>query len=78
MQTISISKFKATCLAVLEQVRRSREPILVTKRGEPVAEIKPPPQAQTKPWLGSMTGSAEIAGDIVAPPSPPDAWEALR
>jgi prevent-host-death family protein len=78
METISISKFKATCLAVLEQVRRSREPILVTKRGEPVAEIKPPPQAQAKPWLGSMAGSAEITGDIVAPIGSPDVWEVLR
>ncbi len=78
METISISKFKATCLAVLDQVRRSREPILVTKRGEPVAEIKPPPLAQLKPWLGSMAGSAEIAGDIVAPAGSHDAWEALR
>jgi prevent-host-death family protein len=78
METISISKFKATCLAVLEQVRRSREPILVTKRGQPIAEIKPPPQAETKPWLGSMAGSAEITGDIVAPAMPHEAWEALR
>lgn len=78
METISISKFKATCLAVLEQVRRSREPILVTKRGQPIAEIKPPPQAETKPWLGSMAGSAEITGDIVAPAISHEAWEALR
>jgi prevent-host-death family protein len=78
MQTISISKFKAACLAALEQVRRSREPILVTKRGEPVAEIKSPPHVQTKPWLGSMAGSAEIAGDIVAPAGPSDGWEMLR
>lgn len=78
METITISKFKATCLAVLEQVRRSREPILVTKHGQPIAEIKPPPQAETKPWLGSMAGSAKLAGDILAPAVSPDDWEALR
>lgn len=50
----------------------------MTKRGEPVAEIKPPPQTQAKPWLGSMAGSGEITGDIVAPAGPSDAWEALR
>ena len=43
MEQITISKFKATCLAVLERVHQARVPILVTKRGVPVAEIKPPP-----------------------------------
>ena len=43
MDQISISKFKATCLAVLERVQQTRVPVLVTKRGVPVAEIKPPP-----------------------------------
>jgi prevent-host-death family protein len=78
METISISKFKATCLAGLEQVRRTRTPILITKRGVPVAEITPPAQATTKSWLGTMVGTAESAGDILAPAEPTDAWEALR
>lgn len=78
METITISKFKATCLAVLERVRQTREPVLVTKRGMPIAEIKPPPEAQTGAWLGAMAGSAHIAGDIVAAAEPEDAWEALR
>jgi prevent-host-death family protein len=37
MQDIDISKFKATCFAVLERVRRTRQPIRVTKFGDPVA-----------------------------------------
>lgn len=36
METIAISAFKATCLAVLERVRKTRKPILVTRFGEPV------------------------------------------
>lgn len=78
METMSISKFKATCLAVVERVRLTREPVLLTKRGVPIAEIKPPQAAQADAWLGSMTGTAEIVGDIVAPAAPDDAWEALR
>ena len=42
MEEIAISKFKATCLAVMERVRRTRQPVLVTRFGEPVAEIVPP------------------------------------
>jgi prevent-host-death family protein len=79
MEQISISKFKATCLAVLERVRQTREPVLVTKRGVPIAEIKPPPEASAGEWLGSMAGTLEIVGDIVASPAEPEeAWEALR
>jgi len=39
MKEIAISKFKATCLAVLEDVRRTRQPIRVTRFGKPVADV---------------------------------------
>lgn len=79
MEQISISKFKATCLAVLERVRQTREPVLVTRRGVPVAEIAPPPEVYAGEWLGCMTGTIEILGDIVTSPTEPEeAWEALR
>lgn len=61
MESIAISEFKATCLAVLERVRQSGQPILVTRRGEPVAEIVPPsPAARPESWLGSARGTGEI------------------
>lgn len=78
MESISISKFKATCLAVLERVRQTREPVLVTKRGVPIAEIEPPQKARADAWLGSMAGSAEVVGALVAPAVPEDDWMALR
>lgn len=78
MEEIPISKFKATCLAVLERVRRTRQPVLVTRFGEPVAEVAPPrPLPRPKQWLGCLAGSVEIRGDIVAP-APEEDWEALR
>ena len=40
MEKIAISKFKATCLAVLERVRRTKKPILITRFGQPVAEVE--------------------------------------
>ena len=78
-ETISISKFKATCLAVLERVRRTGIPVVVTKRGKPIAEVFPPsPRAREKGWLGSMRGSVRYIADIVSPASDPEEWEALR
>lgn len=75
MREIAISKFKATCLAVLEDVRRTGAPVLVTRFGQPVAEVVPPKTSQKKRRLGSMSGSFEVIGDIVGPIG---AFEGLR
>ncbi len=66
MKQIPISKFKATCLGVLEQVRKTRQPVLVTKFGKPVARIVPPPPGVSRRQiLGFMAGRVQIQGDIV-------------
>jgi prevent-host-death family protein len=79
MEEIAISKFKATCLAVLKRVRRTRKPLLVTRFGEPVAQVAPPPPApRPKRWLGDLAGTGRILGDVVAPASNEDDWEVLR
>jgi prevent-host-death family protein len=78
METVSISQFKATCLEVLRRVQLTGEPVLVTKRGEAIAEIRPAPEpSQPKSWLGSMKGTVEIHGDIVSPVAEED-WEVLQ
>jgi prevent-host-death family protein len=79
METVPISLFKARCLAILARVKRTGRPILVTRFGEPVAEVVPPTaSARPRRWLGSMKGTARIVGDIVAPASAESDWEALR
>ena len=76
-ETMPISEFKATCLAVLDRVHRTGTPIVVTRRGEPIAEVIPPTTSAGAGWLGAMRGTAAIGGDLVAPAGDPDAWEAL-
>jgi prevent-host-death family protein len=79
MEEIAISKFKATCLAVLERVRTTKQPVLVTRFGKPVAEVVPPsPSGEVSDWMGSMKDEIEIVGDIVAPATDPGDWEVLR
>ena len=78
VQTVSISKFKASCLALMEKVRRTGEPILVTRRGEPVAQVGPPPDKARGNWLGYMKGTGAILGDVVSPAADEDDWEALH
>jgi prevent-host-death family protein len=77
-QTIAISEFKATCLAVLDRVKRTGRPVLVTRRGEPIAQVIPPVPAERAPsWLGCMAATAKIQGDIIAPTTESDEWEKL-
>jgi len=79
VETIAISKFKATCLSVLQKVKRTGRPILVTRFGEPIAEIVPPTApSRRRNWLGALAGTVTIVGDIVSPASDEDDWEALR
>lgn len=79
MDTVNISTFKATCLARLHQVKRTGRPLLVTRKGEPVAEIRPPAPAKPRgTWLGSLAGTGRIVGDVVAPAATPDEWDVLR
>ncbi|HUX68449.1 MAG TPA: type II toxin-antitoxin system Phd/YefM family antitoxin [Terriglobales bacterium] len=79
METIAISKFKATCLAVVEEVRRTKRPVVITRFGRPVAELVPlQPRRASKNWLGAMAGTATLHGDIVGPISSANDWEAAR
>ena len=79
VETMAISQFKAQCLKVLERVRRVRKPLLITRFGEPVAEVVPPsaPPRQ-KGWVGSLRGTGRITGDIISPAGDIHEWETLR
>jgi prevent-host-death family protein len=78
-ETVSISEFKATCIARLERVRRTGRRLVITKHGEPVAEVVPPsPPARTDRWLGAAVGTGRILGDLVEPVVPAGEWEAAR
>jgi len=79
MEEVSISHFKATCLAILAKVNRTKKPILVLRKGEPIAQVGPPPlSAMPQSWLGSFASSGAITGDIIDPISSSEEWEALR
>ena len=78
-ETIPISKFKATCLSLLGQVKKTGKTILVTRKGEPIALVSPPPPPpKPKSWLGSMRSSIKIKGDIISPVLDEKEWEAMK
>jgi prevent-host-death family protein len=78
-EEIAISKFKATCLAVLERVRRTGKTVRVTRFGKPVADIVPPrPSVPAERRLGFMEGALGEYADIVGPTGALDEAETLR
>ena len=79
MKEVAISEFKAKCLALLQQVQKTKKPLRVTRFGKPVAEVVPPSPGKSKgSRLGCMVGTAEILGDIVGPTGSLDDWKAWR
>jgi prevent-host-death family protein len=73
---IPAGEFKAKCLQLMDKVARSREPIVITKRGKPVAKLIPADAPSPRaPLFGYMAGTAEIRGDIVETPQPE--WSVL-
>jgi prevent-host-death family protein len=78
MKEVAISEFKAKCLALLDEVQKTKQPLRITRRGKPVAEVTPPTPVNPANWMGSMKGTGKILGDIVSPASNSEDWEVLR
>lgn len=76
MRTIRASEFKAKCLAILDEVDRTGEPVTILKRGRPVARLVPPASGEGKYPQDSLRGTVKIHGDLLEPILPADAWEA--
>jgi prevent-host-death family protein len=64
--TIPAGQFKARCLGILDQVARTGESVVVTKRGKPVAQVVPVREKPLKSLRGSVTILADIVGPICA------------
>lgn len=77
MRTMAAGQFKTRCLQVMEQVRRTRTPLVITKRGKPVAKLVPLDEPVLT-LFDSLKGKIEILGDIVSPVTPLEDWEGLE
>jgi len=63
---IPAAAFKAECLKLMDQVEKTREPIIITKHGRPVAQLAPVSPGP-RSLFGYMKGTMKIVGDIVSP-----------
>jgi prevent-host-death family protein len=75
-ETIGFSEFKAKCLGIFRRVQKTGRPVVVTRRGQRIAEIHPPSSVESRPdWLGSFANRGQIIGDLSEPIATTD-WEA--
>lgn len=70
---IPAGEFKAKCLQLMDEVQEKRQPLVITKRGKPVAKLVPVDDTPPK-LFGALKGTVQICGDIVAPID--EVWEA--
>ncbi len=74
MKRMPAGAFKAQCLAVMDDVMQTGEPVLITKHGKPVAKLVAADQS-SEDVFGYMAGKVKIVGDIVGPVTPLSDWE---
>jgi prevent-host-death family protein len=72
---IPAARFKAECLRLMDQVEKSREPIIITKHGRPVAQLAPVSSSSSGSLFGYMKGTIRTHGDLTKPVDPE--WSAL-
>ncbi len=74
-RTMSAAEFKAKCLQAMEQVAATGDPIIVTKRGKPIAQLAPVAR-KPKTLRGFLKGRVKTRKDIIRPVSV--FWDADR
>jgi prevent-host-death family protein len=77
MKTMSISEFKTHCLQVFGRVARTKETVVVTKRGKPLAEVVPFRHGDELPVPGRLSETLVFEEDIVSPLGESD-WSACK
>jgi prevent-host-death family protein len=78
---MAAGEFKAKCLGVMTDVNSTGQPVLVTKRGKPLARILPAKEQTSKESpesiFGFMRGMGTITGDIVSSEFTDEEWEQM-
>lgn len=75
MKTMKASEFKAKCLGIMDEVQETREEVVITKNGRPMAKLVPF-TAKPKTLRGLLKDEIKILGDIVEPVD--GEWEAMK
>lgn len=66
MKKMAAGAFKTNCLAVMDEVQAKRVPVMITKRGKPVAMLVPV-KGDADDIFNFYVGKGKIVGDVVKP-----------
>ena len=77
MKTMTITHFKTYALKVIDEVSKSQEGVVITRRGSPLAELVPFRTNKKKLIPGKLAGTVLFEKDIVSPLGE-KIWEAAR
>lgn len=77
MEEIQLSNFQDNCHTIIESISRSNKSILITDKGKMLVKIVPVPSSKQGSWLGCMSGTGKIVGDIVSPVEDEKVWDVL-
>jgi len=77
MEEIQFADFKKNINTIIKSVCRSEKSILISDQKKFLVKIVPVSSYQKDSWLGCMSGSGRIVGDVVSPVEEPDVWEVL-
>ena len=75
MTTVAAGLFKAKCLELMDEVERTKEEIVVTKHGRPVAKLVPVHGDKARPLFGRARATVIYVGEDAFKPEP-DLWTA--
>ncbi len=77
MKTMGISEFKSHALKILDQVAKTQEMIVITKRGKPLAQISPYRNPDINPKPGKLSDALIFEKDIISPLGE-EMWDACK
>ena len=77
MKTMGISKFKSHALKILDQVAKTQEIIVITKRGKPLAQITPYRNSEINHKPGKLSDALVFEKDIISPLGE-EMWDACQ
>ena len=78
MKEVQISKFKAQCLRLLDEVNRTGEGLTITRNGQPLVVVNPVTETQTRAKFGVAKNTGKAIGNLISLVVEASEWESLN
>jgi len=75
LRKMQAGKFKAECLKIMDVVKQTKQPIMITKRNVPIAKLVPIEEKEER-YYGKMKGTIHVKGDLISPID--EEWDAAN